>query len=246
MSQQLYQGSSTQVITTKLVQGSPIDRTQCMWLKRFVKPYILQATPEVLGAIREIDSYYKKSSKATTKYHPRWKDSEMIAEHLYILLIEQLGFDALTLKPLEDRCKDPLVGWIRHHIDEDTFSIDPNKLAIIIARVHQSSTLLPHMRSRGVSKSDILHTRAQILYNRKTIRDLINLDKKVISESDLPSAFRAQFKLQEDLDLFIDRRNEFVQRGEDVFFEPTGPYRNFNLLYQNKWFWKTHYLNFVH
>jgi len=245
MSQQLYGGDNTQVITTKLVDGSKIDTKQCKWLKRKLRAYILHATPEVLGTIRDINLYYKKSSRARTKYHPRWYDPDIVAEHLYTLLIEQLGFCALTLEPLEDKCKDPLIGWIRHHIDEDTMSIDLDKLAIIISRIHVSSKYLPHKYQAGVSKRDVLRVRARILYNRKVIKDLIDLDKKIIDENDLPLAFRKQFRKQEYIDLFIKRRNEFRQRGEDIFFEPGGFYENFYQLYKNQWFWSTHYLNFL-
>ena len=240
-------GKNKQLITTKLREGTRFNRSQIKSLKFIVSKYFL-FNQFAVSVYRMLNSYLMRFNYKNYKYkrNPKWNDPELIAEHFYILVIEQLGFDCLTLEPLKDLSSNPIFGWIRHHIDEDVHSVDPNKLALIQSNIHTSSKLLPHIRDKGVKKSDVLRIRARILYNRKIIRKLLFMNKKVLLKTDIPKEFLGNFQNDSNVKEFLNRRNQLKLKGEEFFFDSgEGIYKDFYSVYKDEPFWNSHKVNFI-
>jgi hypothetical protein len=246
LSLMLTDNSNKQLLTTKLIQGTRFNRSQIKSLKLFVSKNFL-SNHLAISIYKMLTSYLMKHKYKYLRkdYNSRFYDPDIIAEHLYLLIVEQMGFDCLILKPLEDSYRNPELGWIRHHIDEDVKSINPDKLALIQNNLHASSAHLPHMRDKGSSKKDVLRIRAKILYNRKTIRKLLFMDKKFILKEDLPKNFKKNFQSDSDINEFLYRRKMLTSIGESFFFDQLyGLYKNFFFSHKNELFWGTHDVNF--
>ncbi len=235
---------TSQWITRKLreYKGEPtsygIMPKQSQKLRWLVRRYWLSNPKGVFEFIKLINWYNKevRPIQKDEKGRPQeWE--ELYPDHCYALILEQLGFDAFTLKPLKDMCRDVYYGWSRHHMDENILYIFADKLSLHSHGVHGTI---------GKSKKNPLQFKrdfARILYNRRTMIELIQLDKQIITENDLPAKFKSHFSVRGDMLLWIESRNNFKQQGEKYFFGPKSLYKGFYMLFQNKIFWNTHFLS---
>ena len=145
---------------------------------------------------------------------------------IYTLLLEQAGFDTKTLRPLDD------LDFSIHHLYEMSELILVELLSLHSEVTHSSIIKIKNLREFGIEQE-------RIIYNRETIKELIELDRK-ITEDDLPDKFISHFEDKDYIARFVRQVNYIKEHSEKQFF--TEHFRQFYENNMNERFWQTHYL----